>query len=205
MKSLPVISAATALALGACETMKQPITSGDFDPLRPPGSNYSDSTSVVEGGFRGGDFVVASMDQTAFFKNRPSGDADADKLLPQGTSMKVITSVESYTKVELDSGEVGWVPSVLLDDPNAVQEAFPAPDGAIQVYPPLDDPSATLPENPGELPPDGAIPTVIDPEASSTLPPLPPNGEEDEEEEKPAEEKPAATEESEKPPAAEEE
>lgn len=181
MKSLPVITAATTLALCACETMKQPIANGDFDPLRPPGSDAL-ASSHAEGAFRGGDFVVASMDQTAFFIKRPSGDADADKLLAKGTSMKVISSTDSYTKVELDSGEVGWVPSVLLDDPNTIQEAFPAADGSAPAFPPLDDPSATLPENPGDIPPGGTIPTVIDPNAPSTLPPLPPNGEESTEE-----------------------
>ncbi len=191
MKFLPVISAAAALAFASCETMKQPITSGDFDPLRPPGSDSTGQSGHAEGTFRGGDFVVASMDQTAFFIKRPSGEADADKLLPKGTSMKVISNWDSYTKVELDSGEVGWVPSVLLDDPNTIQEAFPAPDGSIPAFPPLDDPSATLPENPGDLPPGGTIPTVIDPEAPSTLPPLPPNGEEGEESKESTEETPA--------------
>lgn len=189
MKCLPVITAASALALCACETMKQPIASGDFDPLRPPGSDSIGGSSHGEGAFQGGDFVVASMDQTAFFIKRPSGEADADKLLPKGTSMKVISNWDSYTKVELDSGEVGWVPSVLLDDPNTIQEAFPAVDGSAPAFPALDDPSATLPENPGDVPPGGTIPTVIDPDAPSPLPPLPPNGEDDEES---TEETPAA-------------
>ena len=41
--------------------------------------------------FAAGQFVRAVMDNTAFFKERPKGDADADKLLARGTSMKVIS------------------------------------------------------------------------------------------------------------------
>ena len=79
------------------------------------------------------------MDNTAFFKNRPKGDADADKLLVRGTSMKVISTADSYVKVELDSGEVGFVPSVMLEDPNAAAHGTASrcnPD-EFQVYPPV--------------------------------------------------------------------
>lgn len=132
------------------------------------------------------------MDHTAFFKNRPTGNADADKLLPRGTSMKVISHNDSYVKVELDSGEVGYVPSVMLEDPNAAANSQTTRPGEFQVYPPLNDTNPPLPTGlPGAQPPNGAIPTVIDPEAPAatgpfaapaapkTAPaPLPPNGKE---------------------------
>ena len=105
MKCTPVFSAAIVLGLAACDTMNRPISSGDFDPLRPPGSdNYGSSQSAAT--FAAGSFVRAAMNNTAFFKNRPKGSADADKLLTRGTSMKVISHRDSYVKVELDSGEV---------------------------------------------------------------------------------------------------
>ncbi len=178
--------------------MNGPITGGDFDPLRPPGDNTA-SAGTGSGApvFKAGQFVRAVMDNTALFKVRPKGDADADKLLPRGTSMKVISTSGSYVKVELDSGEIGFIPSVMLEDPNALPPANP---NEFQVYPPL--PHGGIGEplpiiDPTGLPPEGAIPTVIDPDApandavppitptTDTFPapkpeslPLPPNGEE---------------------------
>ena len=133
------------------------------------------------------------MDHTAFFKKRPNGNADADKLLPRGISVKVISHSDSYVKVELDSGEVGYVPSVMLEDPNAAPSNSQTnrPDES-QVYPPLNGTNGALPSTlPTGEPPNGAIPTVIDPDApasnapfaapstpKTTPAPLPPNGKE---------------------------
>jgi hypothetical protein len=103
-------------------------------------------------------------------------------MLARGTSMKVISVNDSYVKVELDSGEVGFVPSVMVEDPTAVLSAPAVNPTEFQVYPPLDANGLPLPSvNPAEKPPEGAIPTVIDPEApASGSAPLPPNGEETE-------------------------
>lgn len=172
------------MSLTACDTMTRPITSGDFDPLRSPGSD-SNLSAPVGPAFAAGQFVRAAMDNTAFFSSRPKGDADANKLLSRGTSMKVISSDDSYVKVELDSGEIGYVPSVMLEDANAVLSAPAVNPDEFQVYPPVNGYGQPLPPvAPVEPPPEGAIPTVIDPEApavetpSTELPPLPPNGEE---------------------------
>jgi hypothetical protein len=174
MKRISVIPALVAMGLTACETVNRPVTGGSFDPLQAPGSEQPGATANVAT-FAAGQFVRTVMDNTAFFKARPKGDADADKLLPRGTSMKVISSGDSYVRVELDSGEVGWVPSVMLEDPNAAAptgDAFAAPNpGEYQVYPPV---GGTMPPvNPAEAPPEGAIPTVIDPEAPAGPAPLP--------------------------------
>lgn len=199
MKCLPAFAAVATLGLAACDTMNSSLnSSGDFDPLRPPGSN-SASTTATGPLFTAGQFVRASMDNTAFFKSRPKGDGDADKLLPRGTSMKVVSTSGSYLKVELDSGEVGFVPAVMVEDPSAMPASTVMP-GEYQVYPPLPTGvGESLPViDPAGLPPEGSIPTIIDPEApaiqtpvpsvtppATTFPtpapesvPLPPNGEE---------------------------
>jgi hypothetical protein len=176
MKRTPAISAIFVLSLAACDTMNRPISSGDFDPLRTPGSNIN-LNATAGTGFKGGQLVTAAMNNTAFFKDRPKGDADADKLLTKGTSMKVISMSDSYVKVELDgTGEVGWVPSVQLEDPNSAMGIPGTNPGEYQIYPPVNgDFGAPLPPvDPAGLPPEGAIPTVIDPEAPSTVKPLPP-------------------------------
>lgn len=154
--------------------MNGPVTSGGFDPLDAPGSQRG--ANVVQAPtFSAGQFVRASMPNTAFFKNRPNGNGDADKLLARSTSMKVISTSGSYVKVELDSGEIGFVPTIQVEDPNAAPVQGP---NEFQVYPPL--PMGTgavepLPIiDPNGLPPDGAIPTVIDPDAPAVVAPVPP-------------------------------
>ena len=94
--------------------------------------------------------------------------------------MKVVSADDSYVRVELDSGEVGWVPTVMVEDPNAAQTDSGAPfdamnPGEIQVYPPPGGIDGNLPPvPPAELPLGGAIPTVIDPEAPVPDEPVPP-------------------------------
>ncbi|MES2475529.1 MAG: hypothetical protein V4640_07095 [Verrucomicrobiota bacterium] len=177
MKCILALAPLAALGLVACETMNTPISSGSFDPLNAPGSQR-DSNAVQAPTFTAGQFVRASMNSTAFFKERPKGDADADKVLARGTSMKVITTSGSYVKVELDSGEIGFVPSVMLEDPNAVAAAPIQGANEFQVYPPLpgaSGPIEPLPTfDPSGLPPEGAIPTVIDPDAPAVTAPVPP-------------------------------
>lgn len=176
MKCIPALSAIAALSLVACDSMTGPITSGDFDPLRPPGGNIGAGVKTTQS-FKAGQFVRAAMTNTAFFKIRPNGDADADKLLARGTSMKVISYSGSYVKVELDSGEIGFVPSVMLEDPNAAPtQTLLTNPGEIQVYPPLPAGGIGGPLpiiDPAGLPPEGAIPTVIDPDAPANNAPVP--------------------------------
>lgn len=166
MKRTFAIFAVIGLSLTACETMNRPISSGGFDPLSAPGGG-ANLSSPVGSAFSAGQFVRAAMDNTAFFKNRPKGETDADKLLNRGTSMKVVSVSDSYAKVELDSGEVGYVPTVMLEDPGSATSAAAVNPNEFQVYPPLEGAfGAPLPTvAPGELPPEGAIPTIIDPEA----------------------------------------
>ena len=200
MKLFPVLSASVVVGLSACDSMNGPISSGSFDPLSPPGSNIPINSNAAGAGFTAGQFVSAAMDNTAFFKQRPRGDADADRMLARDTRMKVVSSDPSYVKVELDSGEVGFVPSVMITTPGADTGAVAPVDGAYQVYPPLPGagptPDASLPvfDETG-LPPDGAIPTIIDPDAPGGEPapaaaqesvPLPPGIDEDQPDEAPA-------------------
>lgn len=173
MKRIYILSSVVVLGLSACEDMDRPITSGEFDPLSTPGQQATpqlNSPSIAAG-----QFVRAAMDNTAFFKVRPKGEADADKLLARGTSMKVVSSSDSYVKVELDSGEIGWVPRIMVEDPNmpsAQNEPFGATNpGEFQVYPPIDGMLPAI--SPGDLPPEGAIPTVIDPDAPASDVPVP--------------------------------
>jgi hypothetical protein len=170
MKGHLIIPATAALVLASCETGELN-TSGTFDPLMAPGSGRN--AQAAQTGLRPGSYVRAGMDNAAFFKKLPKGDANADRQLPINTEVKVISDDGSFAKVELASGEVGYVPSVQLADPAAVPANL-SPN-AIQVYP--------LP--PGALPPGGvdpgvpSIPPVIDPDApvipvDPSIPDVPP-------------------------------
>jgi hypothetical protein len=92
--------------------------------------------------------------------------------------MKVISTSGNYLKVELDSGEVGFVPPVMVEDTagaNSSTGTLPSNPNEIQLYPPLPSSTQPLPPvAPGEQPPAGAIPTVIDPDAPSpaSAPPI---------------------------------
>lgn len=156
-----------SLAIVGCEMVNQPITSTSFDPLVAPGSGMKSDTPSFGPELSPGSFVTATIPNTAFYKNKPKGSAEADKLLTQGTNMKIVSTESEYVKVELDSGEVGWIPTVMVSSGNTSPEFVPT-DTTYQVYPPLPDtgPIEPLPPiDPGGLPPEGAIPAIIDPDA----------------------------------------
>jgi hypothetical protein len=163
-----------ALSLVACETLNRPLnSSGSFDPLRAPGSGMNSADASYGPAIYPGLFVTANIPNTAFYKNKPKGSEDADKLLSLGTNMKIVSDDGAYVKVELDSGEVGWVPSVMV----TASSSHLAPiDGAYQVYPPLPDGGGVEPlpllDESGQ-PPGGSIPTIIDPNAPAPAPTAP--------------------------------
>jgi hypothetical protein len=173
MKHITVLSASALLALSSCETMNQPLTGGDFDPLMVPGGGIA-RTSANDSGFRGGDLVRAVMDNTAFFKQQPKGEADADKLLMRGTGMKVIRVAGSYLQVELDvSGEIGFVPAIMVESASATAPVPGMDPGAYQVYPPIPGGGAIPAVDPAGLPPGGAVPVVPDPSLPGAQPVTP--------------------------------
>ena len=153
LASLLLVSAIGSLLPG-CGGGGSPADFGSYNPLRAPGAaNLHDDA----GNFRPGQFARTLLDNAAFFKDRPSGSANADRLLKANTPFKVIESDGTYLKVELDSGDVGYIPAVL-----ATAQAAPAAE-------PTPAPAAVTP------PQTPAIPTTITPDAPPTEhQPLPP-------------------------------
>ncbi len=182
MKTLSLGLIPATLLIVACDTMNAPMSSSSFDPLNPPGSGIQRTTPTLGPTLTPGAFVNATIENTAFYKAKPKGNADADKLLTRGTQMKIVSSDDTFAQVELDSGEVGYVPAVMIQ---AVDATTPTPelaaDGTYQVYPPLPDVGTLdplpdvgtlgpLPDmDPGGVPPEGAIPAIIDPDAPVPL------------------------------------
>lgn len=154
-------------ALSGCEDLNRPISATEFDPMMSPAMRARQK-ALIEDGFKPGQFVSAIMDNTAFFAKKPDGGSEADRLLSRGTSMKVISASGSYSKVELDSGEVGYVPSIMLEDPNAPVGMDFDSGNPYDSYP-LQGDFEAMPDLPaGGTPPSGAVPALNDPSAPVT-------------------------------------
>ncbi len=158
-----------SLALVSCDTFNKPLGGSDaYNPLDAPGS--SSATASEEDPyaptFSPGTFLQTVSPNTVFFLKFPKGDEQPDKTLANNTDVKVVSTKGSYVKVEVvDTGEVGYVPSIMLGEKRSPNEVPVTPGaGEIPVTPgmapdPVDVPEvAPEPEIPGIEPPE-----VVDP------------------------------------------
>lgn len=132
--------------------------SGDFDPLSSPGSSSSGGSAVVapnSPSYKSGQWVETSMPNAFFFRSIPKGNARADKVLAVATPLKVVSSKGTYVKVELDSGDVGYVPEIMV-----IERGGPSETPDIGPVPPPVDPSS--PSGTGIAPPP-EVPGITDP------------------------------------------
>ncbi len=165
-----LILPAAALFLASCGGGGGSFNSGGYDPLDAAGGAGM-QVGVADTGIKPGTFVKTSMNNAAFFKKRPDGNASADKVLPANTPMKVIAVEGSYVKGELDSGEVGYVLSVQVIDQNGDPSRAgmdPLDPNAVQVWPPV---GGDMPIVDPSLPLTPVIPTEIDPDAPEPVMP----------------------------------
>lgn len=173
-----------SLILASCGSMKsvnQPIDSESrFDPLSTPGARTRKATNNVtptSPSYKRGQWVETSMANATFFRTLPKGNARADKVLPAGTPLKVVSNKGTYVKVELDSGDIGYIPEIMVAErPSSSQVPVTSPEAPIPtlgtVPPPIDpgDNSSTIappPEVPGTIPTVPDIPALPDPDAPS--------------------------------------
>jgi hypothetical protein len=169
MKAKLLLAAPFALVFTACDPTGANLDSSGIDPLRPPRGNVD--TSNYDNALKPGAFVSAAINNTAFYLSKPGEDQSADKLLAQGTPMKIIALSGNFTKVELDSGEVGFVPTVMISTGDT--DIMPL-DGATDQVPvikldgdvplPVLDPSTAPPVDPSGLPPADPAPPIPTPE-----------------------------------------
>ena len=176
-KNLLLSGVALGLAsCGAIKNVQQPLSdNGSFDPLSGPGNQSSSSSrssnlNASSGvSFTPGQWIETSMPNSAFFKVIPKGDATADKVLQVGAPLKYISTQGSYVKVELDSGDVGYVPEIMVTDRAAAASLPNIPPPIVPDAPPIPDEDGFVPVAPGEIP--GA--TLPVPSPSSTVPGTP--------------------------------
>lgn len=181
MKTPPILTfGAASLLLASCGAFKnlsRPL-SGDFDPLTVPGGSAAaqQGAAVVAPSYTAGQWVETAMANAAFFRGIPKGNAKADKVLPAATPMKVVSTKDTYVKVELDSGEVGFVPEIMVIARGAAKPLSQTPDYS-PVPPPADpafgDPVAPFAQ-PGPAPGPGLPSLPIIPDVPSSAPPGPP-------------------------------
>jgi len=179
MKTSPLFTLG-ALALlsascGAFKNFNQPLSS-DFDPLSAPGSSQaSQGAAVVAPTYKAGQWVETAMPNAAFFRVIPKGNARADKILPVATPLKVISTKDTYVKVELDSGDIGFVPEIMVIIQGASAQPPLGPDYG-PIPPPVEPGLGSPTEIPGPgvpgLPP--SIPDVPSVPGADLPPPLPP-------------------------------
>lgn len=169
--SLPIIGG-LSLALVSCgsfQSMNQPLSgSSGFDPLGAPGSGPQTLAIVAPTGptYQPGQWVETSMDNATFFLTIPQGNARANKVLPSGTPMKVVSGSGTYLKVELDSGEVGYVPTIMIAERRSPGEVPVIVPGTVPppVEPgvvPVESGVAPPPAIPGTPPPVPTVPPVV--------------------------------------------
>lgn len=165
------------LIFASCEDGSQ-VSTGGFDPLDPAGG-FGAQTQVVESEYRPGEFVEASMANTAFFKRKPKGEAEADTLLPAGTPLKVISTEGSFVKVERDSGEVGFVPEIMVIGSGANDDSSLSGDETQVWPPPTSDGIIPLGDGEGMEDDNPQLPPTIDPDDPDDPDDVPPLPEED--------------------------
>jgi len=161
-----------ALALMSCDALNKPLDGGDAsNPLDPPGrSDGIAATDPYGPTFTAGTFLQTVSPQTAFFASFPKQDTQPTKTLPDYTDVKVISTKGSYVKVEVvNTGEVGYVPSVMLGEKRSPNEVPVTPGaGEVQVTPgmapdAIDNPAAS-PDIPSGPAPDPEVPGIKPPE-----------------------------------------
>jgi hypothetical protein len=169
MKAKLLFAAPIALVLVACDPTGANLDTSGIDPLRPPAGNTGMNSQ--SNALKPGSFVSAAINNTAFYVSKPGEDQAADKLLAQGTPMKIVSLSGNFTKVELDSGEIGFVPTVMISTGETEMPPLDGGSGQLPVIRldgevplPVLDPNTAPPVDPAGLPPASPTPPIATPE-----------------------------------------
>ena len=107
-----VASTLAVAAMSSCSDMNRPLDSS-VNPLDSRGSRDAEGVDVSIPAYMPGQWLETTIPSTAFFY-AISATAQPDKILPVGTVLKVITTEGTYVQVELESGDVGYVPAIMV-------------------------------------------------------------------------------------------
>jgi len=133
-----ILTALVGLSFGltSCDTMNDSFSDG-YNPLDPPGGATTGVQDPYALAFTPGSFLQTVSPSTVFFAKFPAMEDQPTKILPDYTDVKVISTKGAYVKVEVvNTGEVGYVPSVMLCEKRSPNEVAVTPGlGEVPVTP----------------------------------------------------------------------
>ena len=120
---VPLVPVLIWCQLVSCNNSYRP-SSGDRGWSGPPRAIPADELDAYGPDFTPGSYLQTINPSSPFFMSYPRIEDQPYKLLPDSTEVKVVSLKGSYAKVEVvRSGEVGYVPSIMLGEkrsPNQV-------------------------------------------------------------------------------------
>lgn len=126
------------------------------NPLDSPGSQRRLQATTQK--FTPGTWVKVIDSNAGLFSRVPDGNDQPLEQLPIGSELKVVGNSGSYVKVETESGDIGYVPEIMVADPAAlIEEELPFIDPIQPGPPPVDPIDPTLP---GDLAPEPDVPPL---------------------------------------------
>jgi hypothetical protein len=147
----------TIVTISSCGDFATSLNNKNFNPennpLDSPGRRSSTETVDLGPEFTPGSWVEVTDANAGIYRKipRPSSAEQPDYRLRLGTPLKVVGSQGTYVKVETDSGQIGYVPAIMVGTkPTGAEIPLVSPD-------PLELPPAPIdpidPLGPGGLEP----------------------------------------------------
>ena len=119
---VPLVSALIWCSLVSCNNDHRP-SSGGRGWSGPPRAIPADELDDYGPDFTPGSYLQTINPSSPFFMSYPRIEDQPYKLLPDSTEVKVVSLKGSYAKVEVvRSGEVGYVPSIMLGEKRSSNE-----------------------------------------------------------------------------------
>ena len=120
---VPLVSVLIWCQLVSCSNSYQPSSSSDRGWSGPPRAIPADELDDYGPDFTPGSYLQTINPSSPFFMSYPRIEDQPYKLLPDSTQVKVVSLKGSYAKVEVvRSGEVGYVPSIMLGEKRSSNE-----------------------------------------------------------------------------------
>ena len=95
-------------------------STGNYDssmnPLDSPGSERRGAAGEDSSGYAPGSYVEVTDVNAGLYFRFPGADSQPDETLALGTPLKVINERGSYLRVETASGQIGYVPTIMVSN-----------------------------------------------------------------------------------------
>ena len=123
----------------AVSKINQPISNSGYNPLDRPGKRSNGSTlddvntasqsqvNTNDYGFNNGDIVEVVIPNTALFAKVPKAGDRYKKVLKVGATLRVVGGEKDFIKVVTESGETGYVSSVMVVTQGFLTQSEPDP------------------------------------------------------------------------------